>query len=223
MTNTDSGAWVDSSLQGPGRWLAAMAIGLLGAVVLAVGASWIIDHRPMYDELLHVLAARGVMRTGEPAIADGIYIRAELFTRVVATSMTLLGDSLVVARLPALLSGGLLIVLISVWSTVRVGWITGLVAALLLASLPTSVSMAVFARFYTLHALAVALGLILAYEATLPGRRSMARAALTVGGMFCFLLALHLQETTFIAAMAGVMAVTGVLVVDRWAELRPRS
>jgi 4-amino-4-deoxy-L-arabinose transferase-like glycosyltransferase len=197
-----------------------MAIGLLGAVVLAVGASWIIDHRPMYDELLHVLAARGVMQTGEPAIAGGIYDRAELFTRLVAVSMTMLGDSLVAARIPALACGGLLIVLISVWSTVRVGWIAGLGAALLLASLTTSVSMAVFARFYTLHALAVALGLILAYEATLRCRSSVARLALAAGGVLCFLLALHLQETTFIAAMAGMAAVIGVLVVDRWTEVR---
>ena len=71
MTIARQGAWVDSSLPGAGRWLAGITIGLLGVVVLAVGASWIIDHRPMYDELLHVLAARGVMQTGEPAIADG--------------------------------------------------------------------------------------------------------------------------------------------------------
>ena len=161
MTIARQGTWVDSSLPGAGRWLAAITIGLLGVVVLAIGASWIIDHPPMYDELLHVLAARGVMQTGAPVIADGLYGRAELFTRLVAVSMTMLGDSLVAARIPALACGGLLIVLISVWSTVRVGWIAGLGAALLLASLPTSVSMAVFARFYTLHALAVALGLIL--------------------------------------------------------------
>ena len=48
----------------------------------------------------------------------------------------------------------------------------------------------------------------------------MARAALALGGLFCFLLALHLQETTLIAAMAGVAAVIGVLVVDRWTEVR---
>lgn len=220
MTIARQGAWVDSSLPGAGRWLAAMAIGLLGVVVLAVGAGWIIDHRPMYDELLHVLAARGVMQTSEPAIADGIYDRAELFTRLVAVSMTMLGDSLAAARIPALACGGLLVLLISVWSTVRVGWIAGLGAALLLASLPTTVSMAVFARFYTLHALAVAAGLIMAYEATRDCRSSGTRVALAAGGVLCFLLALHLQETTFIAAIAGAAAVIGVLVVDRWTEVR---
>ena len=175
------GAWIDSPSPGPGSWLAAMAIGCWGPIAaVSLRAVESSTHRPMYDELLHVLSARGVMQTGEPVMADGIYGRAELFTRLVAASMTVFGDSLVAARLPALVSGGLLVLLVSVWTTRRVGWVAGLCVALLLASLPMSVSVAVFARFYTLHALFVALGMILAYEATIAGR-TMRRPGGTCG------------------------------------------
>ena len=220
MTGTYARAWTVSPSSGRGGWGTSIAIGLLGAVLLYLFARGIIAHRPMYDELLHVLSARGVMQTGEPVMADGLYGRAELFTRLVAASMTLFGDSLVAARLPALLSGGLLVLLVSIWTTRRVGWVAGLCVALLLASMPVSVSVAVFARFYTLHALFVALGMILAYEATIAGRTMRNRAVLAAGGMASFLAALHLQETTAIAAMAGVAALSGLFVVERWEDVR---
>ena len=220
MTETYAREWTVSPSSGRGGWGASIVIGLLGALLLCLFARGIIVHRPMYDELLHVLSARGVMQTGEPVMADGIYGRAELFTRLVAASMTAFGDSLVAARLPALVSGGLLVLLVSVWTTRRVGWVAGFCVALLLSSLPVSVSVAVFARFYTLHALFVVLGMILAYEATISGRTMRSRSVLAAGGMACFLAALHLQETTAIAAMAGVAALSGLFVVERWDDVR---
>ena len=80
-----------------------VASALIGSLLLVLTTRGVLKHQPVYDELVHVLAARGLLKTGQPVIADGIYDRAELFTRAVAVSFRIAGDNLVSARLPALL------------------------------------------------------------------------------------------------------------------------
>jgi hypothetical protein len=88
---------------------------------------------PMNDEFYTLLAARGWLLEGEPRIADGLYPRAELFTILTAQFFAALGESFVVARLPALVAGGLLVVLVFVWTRAQAGQLAAWIAALLLA------------------------------------------------------------------------------------------
>src|SRR5688572_21160131 len=121
----------------------ALVVAILGALLLAAASRVGLHHPPHYDELLHALAAHGVMQTGEPAIADGFYLRAELYTRIVALAYNVAGESLVSARLPALLSGMLLVAFIGVWTTRKAGLVAGALTVVLLALLPITVEMSV--------------------------------------------------------------------------------
>ena len=202
-------------------WL-AVAAALLGALLLAALTRAVIEHPPMYDELLHMLSARGVLETGEPRIADGHYTRAELFTRLVALSYAFFGDTAVAARIPALLSGVLLVGLVVLWTSVRAGVVAGLAAGVFLAIMPVTVELSVFCRFYTLHGLAIFVAAVCAFEAaSAPGlnRRLLASVGLFVASI---LLAWHLQVTTLIALGAIFAGLAAVLLHDqrhRWVPL----
>ena len=196
--------------------LAGCLIGLSVCVLLALMSRKVIDHVPLYDELLHFLSARGLLSTGQPVIADGLYSRAALFTRIVAFSLDHFGSTPVAARLPALFFQMVLFVLLAMWVTRRVGLLGGFTAALVLCLQPTTIELAVFARFYTLHALVItALGIIL-YEVSTADRSLRFRL---IGGVAALLLTgvgLHLQETTIIAFGAFAAGVAAVLACDHW-------
>ena len=160
----------DSSAPRQSLWTAMAVGGIAGCLLLLIGVQ-LIQHAPFYDELLHVLAARGVIATGHPLIAGGEYTRAEGYTRLVAASMRIFGDTLSAARVPALISAAALVTLTGAWVTRRAGAGAGAMASLALAIMPSSMALAAMARFYALHALAIlALG-IAVFEASVPGRR----------------------------------------------------
>jgi hypothetical protein len=193
---------------------------MFGALVLVLEARTVIGHLPDYDELLHVLAARSILESGEPIIADGVYDRARLFTSAVAASFWLLGESLVAARVTALVAACLLIVLLSCWVTRRAGVLAGAATAACLCLVPTTVEMAVFARFYTAHALLILCLVVSAYESLTPGRSTRARSVLVAFCLVLVALAWHLQESTAIAAGACLAGCTAVLLHDHAAPAR---
>lgn len=198
----------------------AGAVALVCAVFLAALARGYIDHVPLYDELLHSLSARGLLASGEPVIADGLYERAFGFTWLVARSMALFGDSMIAARLPALASGLLLVALVGWWATRRWGLLAGLASGVLLGIVPTTLELAVFARFYTLHALVVAIIALAVFEALDAAHSRRYRSVLGVIAVALVPVALHLQDTTYIA-MAGIASGAGVLIVlQNWSRLR---
>ena len=193
---------------------------LIGSLLLVLTTRGVINHQPVYDELVHVLAARGLLKTGQPVIADGVYDRAELFTRVVAASFRIAGDNLVSARLPALLCGMALVALMGGWVTRRAGLLAGISSAIVLAIAPASTELSVLARFYTMHALAVAVMLIAGYEATSPRRPPQTRIALVTLVLVAGSIAWHLQVTTAIAIGAGAFGLAATASVDHWTEVR---
>ncbi len=201
-------------------WGWSIAAGLLGAGLLVLMSRSVLDHAVHYDELLHILAARGLLQTGLPAIADGFYVRAELFTRAVAWSFSHFGDSLRSARLPALFAGAALAFLLGAWMTRKAGALAGAAAAVFLCVVPTTVDVAVFARFYTIHAVLMTLMFIAAYEATRPGRSAAMRAVAVLVVLAIALLGWHFQETTIIAVGAVAAAVAALMVNDHWDEVR---
>jgi hypothetical protein len=201
--------------------LAMAAAALLGLLALALIVGGLAGHPPLYDELLHILAARGLNQTGEPSIADGLYTRAALFTSLVAASMGAFGDTLVVARLPSLAGAALLLVIVPAWMARRAGFAAGAVTALVLCLIPETLQLAVFVRFYTLHAAVVAGIVILAFEATTPGQGKGRRVACSLGALLLLPLGWHLQPSTAIAAAAALAAVVAVVALDHRTVVEP--
>jgi hypothetical protein len=161
-----------------------------------------------------------LLQTGQLAIADGFYTRAELYTRMVAWSLTHFGDSLVSARLPALAAGATLVLLFGIWVTRKAGLLAGAAGAILLCLVPTTVDVAVFSRFYTVHAVLMALMFVAVYEAMQPGRVLGARIALFVGALVLVPLGWHFQDTTIIAIGAAALSMIALLVLDHWTNVR---
>lgn len=199
----------------------ALLVALVAVVVLGVLTRDVIVHPPTYDELLHVLSARGLEATDEPAIADGRYERALVYTRATAVAMRWAADDLLGARLVAWFGAALLIALVGAWTARRAGWLAGLVAGVALAAHPWTIDLAVFARFYTWHALAVFVVFVAVYEgvsAATPRARTLA-AAVAVAATA---LGLVLQITTVIALAAIVLGVAAGLVVAHRTWVVPR-
>ena len=204
-------------------WLGLGSRGWIGAgaVLLALLAWAVMDHPVHYDELLHILSARGLLQTGQPAIAEGFYTRAELFTRAVAWSFRHFGDNPVSARLPALVAAAALAFILGIWVVRQSGLLAGVAAALLLCVVPGTIGVAVFARFYTVHAVLMLLMFIAAYAAMQPGRAAWARALAVVVFAGLIPLGAHFQETTVIAIGAAVAGALALLLLDHWAGIKP--
>ena len=183
-------------------WLAPV---LLGALALAIRLPGL-DHAALFDELYHLLAAQGWLAEGRLRIADGTYERTSLFTIFLAQWLALFGDSLVVARLPSLIAGVALVILVFLWTRTVAGNLAAVIAALFLALDPESVQISQFARFYALHALLFWLGAVGAYRlGTSPPAAPGPAVILAAGILMCFATALYLQITTLIG-LVGVAA-----------------
>ena len=107
------------------------------------------------DEYYHILAAQGLLATGEPRIAEGIYTRVYLHTWLVAQSFALFGESLAASRVPSLLATAALVVVMFVWLRREAGNLAAWIGAGLFAISPFAVDVAQFCRFYALQALAM--------------------------------------------------------------------
>ena len=188
---------------------------MFAALALAILTRSVIHHPPTYDELLHILAARGVAASGRPAIADGIYDRAELYTRAVAFAGRFASDELVGAREPAWLAALLLTALVSAWTVRKAGLLAGFVAGGLLAVNPWTIDLAVFARFYTLQALAIFTAFACLYEAAGIATRRGAAAAYVAVAAVALAFALHFQITTIIAVGALGAGIAAGVAVER--------
>ncbi len=198
------------------RWLPALAAAILAAGLLMILTRNVLDHPPVYDELLHILAARGLSQTGHPVIGTGLYDRAELFTWMVAGAGRLVSDEILAARLPAFLAAVFLVLVVALWVARKVGVLAGFAAGLLLACNLVTIDLAVFARFYTVHALAFFLAFICLYEAFAIGTRPVMAAVYIVLGLAGLGIAFYFQITTVIAGGAiGAGLLAGVIAERR--------
>lgn len=193
----------------------------VAALLLFVLTRSLMGHPPEYDELLHVLSARGVIATGQPVIDSGIYPRAEWFTRVVAFFISDTSDELVSGRWPALIAGMALVALIGGWVGRKAGWLAGIAAAAILILAPITIHQSVMVRFYTLHTLLVTGLFIMLYEAFLPKVALWIRALALVAAFALAQAAFHFHDLTLIALGAGILAVVSVLVLDQQARYWP--
>jgi 4-amino-4-deoxy-L-arabinose transferase-like glycosyltransferase len=170
-----------------------------------------LDHVPHKDELNHVLAARALLERGTLEIVAGAvpYDRAWGFTYLVAGIFRVFGESLIAARMPALIAGALLASALFLWVRSEVGRLGGWIAALLMVVSPLALVLSQWVRFYTIHALLFFLASILVYQALSSARvPRQTRGWLIAMAVTCLALALHLQILTVIGiAGLGLWAV----------------
>ena len=188
---------------------------LIAASVYAIN----LNKPPDFDELYHVLAARGYLKTGDFTIAEGFYRRTEVFTWMIAKLFDLLGDHLWVARLPSLVSVALMAALLFIWMRSRTGNLAALIATLMFALSPFAVDTAEFARFYGVHGLTFMIGCFATYAMVAEPTGPMKFFAALIIALFAFAAAMYFQVTTLIG-VAGLGTWLIVYLLGPW-FLRP--
>jgi hypothetical protein len=203
-----SGAGRSAVLAGRSAWLAPL---LVGALALAVRLPHL-DHVAHFDELYHFFAAQSWLAEGQLRVADGVYDRTPLFTIFLAQWLRLFAENLVVARLPSLIAGTALVVLVFLWTRAVAGSLAALIAALLLALDPEHLQISQWARFYTMQCLTFWLGAVGTYRLVTSPAQTLGRSMLlAIGILICLGTAVYLQVTTLIGLMA--IAVWAVVVL----------
>lgn len=197
---------VPSPPQAASTWLVVLVAGMVGLVALALRVG-LLGAQPEFDELYHLLAARGWLETGQFRILDGEYTRGAAYTRVVAWLMEATGrTNLEVARLVSLVPGVLLPVAAFLWARAVAGWLAGLVVAAFMVVWPQGILEAQILRFYSAHVLLFFLGAISVYGAVASaGPRRWALAALALA---FFAMATALQMTTVIGILGIALWLT---------------
>jgi hypothetical protein len=182
------------------RWSQTLGeAGVLALIALAVRLAHIQSATPWYDDFYHLLAARSWLADGTLGVAQGEYTRAALFTRMVAESLRIFGDSLAAGRVPAVLAGTAGAVAVFLWFRHVGGRIAGWTAGLLLALDAGAVYLSQWVRFYTLHGLLVFVGAVCVYHLVSERLGPRRAAALAAAAVASFALAQHLQGTTLLA------------------------
>jgi len=199
-------------------WLAPLALGLLSLVLYTIN----LDRPPHNDELYHMLAAQGLLATGEPAIGeDGRYWRGYPLTWIVAQSLWLFGDSLPAGRLPPAIFMAGLVVLLFLFIRREVDSLAAWLGAGLFAVSPFAIDMAQFVRFYSLQGLTFFAATWLVYH--LVEERAWHRLrpwllAAAAGLLLAF--AVHLQTTTLLGIVGLGAWVAGTLLLTWLATSR---
>ncbi len=189
---------------------------LLFALVLALGLPTLAYRPPVHDELYHLLAARGLLESGAPRIAEGLYTRGLPYTYLVAAMLGLGGEGLIAVRLPALLAGALIPPTLFLWIRRRVDTPTALTATGLLAVSPFLLEIAIFGRFYTLQALSFLLGTIAVVEGLERSQFRWDRLPWLGAGLLLLGFATWLQPVT-------LLGVAGLLLWGGLRFLSPRA
>jgi len=191
------------------RWLLALAVFVCSALFYSINSGG----TPHFDELYHVLAARGLLSDGSPTIAEGVYERAYLHTWLIAQFFRGFGESLSVARLPSALAMAGTVTVLFAWLRQVAGSRAAVLGAALFALSPFAVDIAQFARFYGLQSVTFVSGSLLVYgavESTGSGRWTRALAALVLLGV-----AAYFQSTSLIG-IAGIAAWLTVRIGLAW-------
>lgn len=203
------------------RWPAAVLTAIAAALMLFLIAAPRLDEAPQYDEIFHILAARGLLTDGSPTIADGEYRRALLFTHQVATSFSIFGESLRAARFPSVLAAIGLVGLLGVWTTRRYGALAGLATGVFLATSSIFVDLALFIRFYALQILCTTAFALAALTAMDSSSKTSLRYWSALAGTVAVLVALNVASWISVIAIAAIAS--GIVLVwidDRWTHLK---
>ena len=204
----------------------ALEAGLLGAVALALRLVNL-DHTAYVDELNHVMAAASLLSEGT-LLLEGTYeyTRARLFTWMVAGAYLVFGESLVAARIPAVVAGTLLVVVTFLWVRTAAGRWEGWTAGILLMLAPQAIYHSQLARFYAVQALFVVGAAWCVYALATGPRRPWhrRRVGLLAGGAVALGVAamgVQINSLVGLAAIGGwLVAVLGLQVLRSDRPLR---
>jgi hypothetical protein len=187
----------------------------LAVFAIALGVRLVgLHHTPYVDELNHVMAAHSLLERGTLELAPGgePYTRARLFTWLVAALFRVFGESLVVARIPAVLAGAALVSALFVWVRGVAGRGAAWIAAMLFCFQPQSLYLSQLARFYTIQTLCFFVAATIVYRVVTDHTLPRARAVrLSVAALLLLLVALHFQVITIV----GIASVLAWAVADR--------
>jgi hypothetical protein len=180
------------------QWVAPVGLFLIALALYSID----LDKPPRFDELYHVLGARGYLEHGEPRIAEGVYERTRYFTAAIALLFGAFGESLVVGRLLPAVCGSLLVSFLFVWVRSVGGTVAAWFAAVAFLSSPFAAHVAQDLRFYAPFALFFWLGAMAVYAASTAERLSLARLAwLAPATAACLGAALYLQSLALIGCL----------------------
>ena len=197
---------------GPARERAQGWLWAFGLILATMALHTInLDHLPHHDELYHLLAAKGMLATGEPQIAEGIYERAIVHTWLVAKSLSIFGESFAAARVPSLIAIGLLVGALFLFLHREAGPLAAWIGAVLFALSPFAIELAQFARFYAPQSLLFFLAAIAVHDVVFRSSGSWRRTVLGIAAVAAIALATHFQETTLIGVAGLGLWLTCVL------------
>jgi hypothetical protein len=195
--------------ENPGFWGGA-ALGVASFLLYLVNLDQPSDNP---DEFYHMLAARGLLETGEPRIAEGVYRRGVLFTHLVAGSFRLWGENLVAARMPSVLATVVIVLLLFLWVRREAGPTAAALVAGLYAVSPFAIEIAQFCRFYALQTLAFLGSTWLVVETLGRPARPAVQLLRLLAAAGLALLAVQLQPTTYLGLTALAAWAVPVLVL----------
>src|ERR1700712_2542715 len=121
-------------LSGPSRLRSAAVAAPLAVFAIAFATRLVgLHHTPYVDELNHVMAAHSLLARGTLELTPGgdPYTRARSFTYLIAALFRVFGESLAVARTPAVLAGAALVTVLFVWVRSVAGRSAAWIAAML--------------------------------------------------------------------------------------------
>ena len=195
----------DGSMAG---WLAPLALFAAACLLYSIN----LGRMAHPDEFHHILAAQGLLATGEPRIAEGVYTRVYLQTWLVAKSFSLFGDSLAAARVPSLIATALLVATLFAWLRREAGPLAAWIGAVLFGTSPFAVDMAQFCRFYAMQSLAMFVTAMVVYAAVkAPSDPPWRRLALLALALAPLMLAVYLQPTSLLGSLGlGLWAVVAI-------------
>ncbi len=173
-----------------------------------------------FDEYYHILAAQGLLETGEPRIGDGIYPRVYVYTWFISKIFALAQNDILAARLSSVLVASALIAIAFLWMRARAGWVAALAATVLAILSPIGIETAIGIRFYVWQGVAFFLFAILAYSASVDAM-GLGRRAVTTGLAAMFLAAsLYFQPLSAVGVL-GVGLWWGAFIFLPWASRHP--
>jgi len=163
--------------------------------------SFNLNHGLYVDELYHLLPAHSVLVDGTLRVAEGEYVRVELYTRFVAFLFGIFGESVEVARISSAVIVGVFISTVFFAVSWMVGRTEALLTALVLVVLPSSIYIAQFIRFYALHQLVFFIGALGVYVLITTRLSVLKRSSVLVLTSSAIAFSCYLQKSSLIALM----------------------
>ena len=166
-----------------------------------------LDHTVFIDELNHIIAASSLLAEGNLEMPGGSeYTRARFLTYLVAFSYLIFGESIVSARVPSVVAGTAMVLVLFAWVWRVAGRSSAWIAALLFALTPQAIYHAQIARMYSFQGLFVLLTAWASYEIVV--KNALSRRATLLLGSAAVLGAL-LSLAAQISSIVGLSAIAG--------------